>query len=77
MARSKEFYLRFVLSCFSRYSASSVTADSIRKSALTIIGRENIDGLWPVLDDMVEEGYLDYDSTKDTYLIKSYSPKKR
>ena len=75
MPRSIEFYKRVVLSCFSRISASEVTERQINDLALFTIGHDELPNLTEVIQQMIAEGYLEYDAKKARYRILSYRPK--
>ena len=75
MGKSKEFYKRLILSCFSRNSAMILSADQINKDITFTLGQDGIKNIWDVVDEMIEEGYLAFDVNKNVYQMKSYRPK--
>ena len=43
---------------------------SFYEEAVFIVDRSELENLWPVLDELVEEGHIEHDAQKGVYRIK-------
>ena len=72
MKYNNDFYRRLIRTCFTRRSDRELTRDVLAKEAEFVIGRAELENLWPVLDELVNEGHIEHDTQKGVYRIKRY-----
>ncbi|MEW6266396.1 MAG: hypothetical protein AB1641_25265 [Thermodesulfobacteriota bacterium] len=71
MARSPDFFKRFILSCFSRRAAQTLTMSQMREDALLVMTASEMEAhLATTLDEMIAEGKLERIKGKDIFRIK-------
>ncbi|MEW6263218.1 MAG: hypothetical protein AB1641_09085 [Thermodesulfobacteriota bacterium] len=73
MANTSDFYKRFVVSCYSRSSLRILSREDFKKAARFSIKPDEIENIWPALDELVADGAIEYLPATESYRIKRFN----